>query len=327
MIACIGAFDGFHKGHQRLFSEAQNLADRLGDNWCAVTFLPHPQRFFKGDSFKLLFSYDERSLLAKYLRVPELIELSFDEIARMEPKEFLLFLNDGFGINGIVVGEDFRFGRDRKGNLTMLREECKAMGWHCLALPHLIIDGKPVSSSRIRELLLKGQNERAEALLGYPFMIKSRAIRGRGRGRLLGFPTANLGIPAEKMIPKRGVYCTAARVDRKWWAGALSVGLNPTFEDGRNISVEVHLPGFEGELYGHDVAIFFVERLRDEKSFPSPRALVEQVGKDVEKCLRRYEEWASASRDFMEKWAKILDEAASLEEPVTHSLNRRGASG
>jgi len=314
VIACIGAFDGFHKGHQRLFLEAQDLAESLGDSWCAVTFIPHPQRFFKGDSFKLLFSYNERILLAKYLKVPELVELPFDRIAHMEPEEFLASLNYDFGIDGIVVGEDFRFGRNRKGNLTILQEECKAMGWHCSALPHLIIDGEPVSSSRIRELLLKGQSERAEALLGYPFMIRSRVTHGKGRGRLLGFPTANLKIPSEKMIPKRGVYCAVARVSRRWWVGALNIGLNPTFEKkDKNVSVEAHLPDFEGELYGHDVAVFLIKRLRDEEAFPSPQALVEQVKKDIEECRRHYEEWASASSDFMKEWAAILDEAPSLE--------------
>lgn len=282
MIISIGAFDGFHRGHQKLFDVAREMARREKTSWGVVTFTPHPQRVFAPQSFVGLFTECERTILSKYLEVPSFHRLSFDRwLAEQSPHEFLDYLASSLPVEGIVVGEDFRFGRGRQGAPEVLRGECDRRGWKLHFEPSLTEDGMTVSSSSIRAFVTKGDVRRAADFLGYPFWVQGVVVSGDRRGRQLGFPTANLSLPAGKLIPERGVYAVAVLARNQWWGGALNVGFNPTFKGQRSIRFEVHLLDFNGDLYSDQIAVFLLERLRPEHRFPTLEALCEQMLADV----------------------------------------------
>lgn len=282
MIISIGAFDGFHRGHQKLFDVAREMARQGGTSWGVVTFSPHPQKLLAPSAFSSLFSESERDILSRYLGIPELRKLSFDRwLAELSPADFLDYLSRNVPIDGIVVGEDFHFGRGRQGDHLFLSRECKRRGWQFHFETPLLEGGLRVSSSNIRSFITSGDVHRAEVFLGYPFWVQGIVVGGDQRGRKLGFPTANVSIPAGKVIPERGVYAAGVIARGKWWPGALNVGYNPTFEGHRAIRFEVHLLGFEGNLYDEQIEVFLLDRIRPEHRFDRREALQEQLALDV----------------------------------------------
>ncbi len=285
MIISIGAFDGFHRGHQKLFEMARRLACQRGTDWGVVSFSPHPQKLLSPSSFVSLFSETERGVLSHYLKIPFFRRLSFDRrLAELSPTEFLDYLADVVSIEGIVVGEDFRFGQGRRGGRSFLEEECRRRGWSLHIESPLREAGQVVSSSSIRSFIESGHVRRAADFLGYPFWGQGVVVEGDRRGRKLGFPTANISVPAGKIIPGRGVYAVGVVARCKWWGGALNVGFNPTFKGQRAIRFEVHLFGFKGDLYGEQLSVFLLERLRSEKRFEGFEALKDQMARDVDKA-------------------------------------------
>lgn len=301
MIISIGAFDGFHRGHQKLFEVAREMAHQGGTSWGVVTFSPHPQKLFAPSSFMSLFSESERDVLSRYLAIPELRKLNFGRwLAESSPADFLDYLARSLPIEGIVVGEDFRFGRGRQGDRCFLSRECERRGWQFHFEPPLLEGDLRISSSTVRSFVTSGDVHRAKVFLGYPFWVQGIVVRGDQRGRRLGFPTANVSVPAGKVIPERGVYAAAVMARGKWWAGALNVGYNPTFEGCRAIRFEVHLLGFQGNLYDEQLCVFILERLRPEHRFDRFEALQEQLALDVEttrrvwKCHQEHDDWDSA---------------------------------
>jgi len=282
MIVVLGAFDGFHKGHQALFDAASKMALRLEDSWGVVTFSPHPQAVLSSDGFTFLFTEREREILARFFGIPELVRIQFTrKLAEMEPEDFVCFLEERFFIRGLVVGEDFRFGRLRKGNASMLKELAHVRGWQTSIVPQVSFDGDKISSSKIRVLVSLGDVRTAGNMLGYPFFLNGSVSHGEGRGRSLGFPTANIVPCTGKILPDRGVYAGAAAVEGEIFPAAINIGFNPTFEGIRSLRVEAHIVGFKGDIYNKKITIFFLEKIRQESKFLKVEELVEQIKKDV----------------------------------------------
>lgn len=293
MIAAIGAFDGFHLGHARLFEKARTRALPQGADWGVLTFHPHPQSLFAGAVFRYLFTQQEREALARYRRIPRLETLHFTRaLADMKPSEFLDWIGQSYDISGLVVGENFRFGRGRSGDCQTLLQEGGARRWTVDILPPLRVGNETVSSTLIRQKIALGETRSAETLLGHPFFVSGTVVKGDQRGRGLGFPTANLALPSEKLLPQRGVYAAGALLGKQWCPAALNIGFNPTFAGIRALRVEAHLIGFEGDLYGSHLTVLFLERLRGELQFPGVQELVRRMHEDISEAVASWRHYA-----------------------------------
>jgi riboflavin kinase/FMN adenylyltransferase len=282
----IGNFDGVHRGHQALIQAAARRAGEQGGRTVVLTLDPHPARLLDPEGAPAtLTTLDQKSELLGGLGVDVFVVLPFTaELARLSGEEFVGgVLVEALGARSVVVGEDFRFGHRRRGDVSLLEELGGRHGFGVEALPPVLHEGLPVSSSRVRDVLARGQVEEARALLGRSFFIDGRVVEGERRGRTLGFPTANLATPNET-LPLGGVYAARCRVPRgRWVPAVVNIGRRPTF-GGNGVSVEAHLLDFEADLYGAELRIEFVGRLREERRFDGPEALVAQIGEDVSRA-------------------------------------------
>jgi riboflavin kinase/FMN adenylyltransferase len=268
-VVALGTFDGVHLGHRRVIEAA--LA--AGPEPTVLTFDPHP-RTALGNRVELLSSLERRLELLDRLGVETTMIVEFTlDVARLEPEEFAQHVLRPMGTEVVVAGEDFRFGRGRSGDLALL----ESLGFETVAVP--ILEG--VSSSRIRELEAEGDVEGAAKLLGRPVEVEGIVVAGDARGGTLGFPTANLGIRPELLVPRNGIYAGAAGEHR----AAVSIGTNPHY-GGRERRVEAHLLDFEGDLYGRRLVVELWRRLRDEAAFDSEEDLIGQIALDVEATRR-----------------------------------------
>jgi riboflavin kinase/FMN adenylyltransferase len=285
-VLTIGNFDGVHLGHRELFQRVKHVARSLDGESLVMTFNPHPIRvLFPGNGPPLITLHDQKVQLIEASGIDVLIVVEFTrEFARMTAEDFVeRLLHEKIGARALVVGPDYRFGRDRKGDIAFLTAMGRKFDFEVHVVPDLTVNGEEVSSSAIRTFLMAGELEKARRMLGRDYQVTGRVVRGRDRGgRLLGFPTANL-VLMEELTPKPGVYATEVWVDGRRYQGATNVGYNPTFGNGV-LSVETHLIDFTGELYGKTLQVRFVKRLRDEKAFSGPPELSAQIRRDVEKA-------------------------------------------
>jgi riboflavin kinase / FMN adenylyltransferase len=271
----VGTFDGVHLGHREVIRGSDSV----------LTFDPHPVSVVApGHTPKLLTTLEHKAELIASLGVGELIVIPFDaEFAKRSADEFVQdVLVGALGAAQVAIGENFRFGHRAQGDPRLLSADDR---FATVVHPLLEVDGEIVSSSHIRGLILAGEVSEANLLLGAPFQLLGEVVHGDGRGRELGFPTANL-IPADALAcPGHGVYaCLAhAPADVRAVPAAVSVGVRPTFNTGRGELIEAYLLDFDGDLYGSQLRLQFLERLRGERRFDSPGALVEQMHRDVER--------------------------------------------
>lgn len=312
MIAAIGAFDGFHLGHRTLLDRARELASEFDTAWGIVTFERHPDNLLGGPDFRSLFLPEEQALLQEYHDVPAVHRIMFTQaVANMLPQEFLDHIALRYGVSGVVVGEDFRFGRERSGTLEVLRGECARRKWSLDVMALLLYDGEPVSSSRIRDAVVEGDMRRAWEMLGYPFFCRSKVVRGDRRGHSLGFPTANLEVHEDKISAATGVYATLAFCEGAWRAGAANLGYNPTFEGERDVRFEVNLLDYEGDLYDRTITVFILQRVRDEKRFYDVEALRRQMASDVEIVRKTAQEALASHGEMWRRFAQLGSCSAS----------------
>lgn len=296
MIYVVGAFDGFHLGHQRLLEEARRLGVSRNLPWGVLTFSPNPKAVLGRRSFVDLFLPPERQRIAGWLGVPSLEVLPFTrKLAEMEPRNFLDLLEERYSFQGIVVGEDFRFGKARMGSLEILQEECISRDKLFRGVPSAWKDGEIISTTRIRQCIRDGRIQDARELLGYPYFLSGTVIPGDQRGRTLGFPTANLSISRGKLLPRPGVYAGLSLVEGTSYAAAINIGHNPTFEGIRSIRIEAHLQGYSGNLYGTSLDLHLLSYLRKELKFPSSEDLVAQLWEDNREVSRIFREWMASS--------------------------------
>lgn len=282
MIIVLGAFDGYHKGHQRLFRAAEAMAGKDRSGWAVVSFTPHPRMVLMQEKISLLFSSEEKRVLEALLEIPTVFSLPFtSRLSSMEPEEFFSHINEELPISGIVVGYDFRFGQGRRGNTDSLQKLCRERKINLEVISPFQIDDMIVSSTNIRDLVERGKTGKAEELLGYPFLMQGSVTEGKSRGRSMGFPTANITVPESKIVPLPGVYAGAVFTGKEWLPSAISIGRNPTFGDLDDNRIEVHLIGYSGNLYGETLNVLFFEKTRPMYKFPDIERLTSQIKMDI----------------------------------------------
>jgi riboflavin kinase/FMN adenylyltransferase len=285
--ATMGTFDGIHRGHQALLKPLIAEAKKAGAASALVTFEPHPRCVLDPDHCPPnLTTLDEKAWLLGQLGLDHLVVIPFTpQVAALSPAAFMLRLLRGMVLRRLVVGQDHRFGHGRRGDPAFLRRLGTRHGFSVEVIPTLARGRAPISSSRIRRLVLLGQMKAAAQLLGRDYFFRSTVEHGAQRGRQLGFPTANLRIAPNKLIPATAVYTARVDLDGQTYGGALSVGFRPTF-GGNTLTVEVFLLDFDGDLYDRLLTVWFVQRLRGEKRFATVAALQQQMAKDVQNARR-----------------------------------------
>jgi riboflavin kinase/FMN adenylyltransferase len=285
--ATIGSFDGIHRGHQALLKPLIAGARAAGAASVLVTFEPHPRCLIDPDHCPpLLTTLEEKTWLLDQLGLDHVVVIPFTpQIAALSAATFMERLLRGIELRRIVVGENHRFGHGRRGDPALLRRLGARHGFTVEIAPTMLRGGELISSSRIRRLVLLGQVRAAAQLLGRDYVIRSTVEHGAKRGRQLGFPTANLLIAPNKLLPANGIYAARADLEDVTYAGALSVGFRPTF-GGSTVTVEVFILDFDADIYGRLLTVWFVQRLRGERRFATVPALQKQMARDVERARR-----------------------------------------
>ena len=287
-VLTIGNFDGVHLGHQRIFQLVKEKAREIGGESIVFTFEPHPAAVLAPKLKPLLITpLEEKLRLIEDQGMDITICANFsEEFADQKPEDFVKkILYDQIKIRQLFVGHDYTFGKNRRGNIALLKEFGRMLGFNVEVVEAVRVEGMVVSSTRVRELIQKGEMREAAKLLGRNYLLIGQVIRGHGRGsRKLGFPTANLR-PAGVLYPKPGIYAVLAIYEGKRYAGVANLGWNPTFQD-QKFSIEVHMLNFHQEIYGHRLRVEFVERLRDEVLFCSPEELIAQIKKDIARAKK-----------------------------------------
>lgn len=284
-IATIGNFDGVHLGHREIFRKVNKAAADAGGHSVVITFFPHPLKVLApGKAPLLINTYAEKETLIEASGIDCLIVIPFTrEFAVITAEQFIKDILVGrLGVRKIIIGYDYAFGREREGNVDLLRRLGGEMGFDVEVLEPIGADGTIYSSSRIRQLIEEGKVREVVALLGRHFSIGGVVVHGHQRGKGLGFPTANLETDKE-LIPGYGVYAVKVKIDEQVYDGACNIGDNPTFDDGKR-SIEVFIFDFAGDLYGREVRLYFVERIRGEEKFADAAALKQAIAADVARC-------------------------------------------
>lgn len=283
VVLSIGNFDGLHLGHQYLLQKNIDLATQLGAKSAVLSFYPHPLQILKPDEVRYPLSGPaEQEMGLENIGLDEWIREPFTQKMKEEsPHTFIERLMHSIPLAAIVVGPDFRFGKNREGDVQELSSMARSLGFQVVLPEPYLYQGKRVSSSLIRQSLQKGEVEQANAFLGRPFSIHGKVISGFRRGRGLGFPTANIkSFPAHNL--RRGVYSTLAYIHGDRWKAATNIGLHPTFEEANELQVETHLLDFSENIYGEDIKIEFIQFLRPEMKFKDVEALKNQISKDIQ---------------------------------------------
>lgn len=278
----LGKFDGLHRGHQLLLKELESFEQR-GLTSVMFTFDYHPGNLFLEKEIELLYTEDEKKELLSRNGPNVLISYPFtEETAAMEPEEFIKEILIGkLDAKAVVIGSDFRFGRKRRGDITMLSEYLLQYGVQLVVCDKVTLDGQVISSTKIRSELRLGHMEAVNEMLGYPYTIMGKVIYGNQLGRTIGVPTVNLLPNEHKLLPPNGVYASITRVNGNVYYGVTNIGFKPTVEDKKLLGVETHMFDFEGDLYGSDIEVELHTFERSERKFSSVTILKEQVEQDI----------------------------------------------
>jgi riboflavin kinase/FMN adenylyltransferase len=284
----LGTFDGVHVGHRSVIAAAIERARERGLRAAVVTFDPHPLQVLRPDDPpQLLTTTAGKAALVAELGVDELLAIPFTpELSRRSAEEFVQeVLLQALDVRQLSVGANFRFGHEARGDAAVLQAHPE---FETTVVPLVEQSGEPISSSRIRDLVAKGDVGAAAELLGAPFRLEGKVVEGDARGRTLDMRTANLAPVPGVVLPAPGIYAATAEGPRLGdrLPAAVSIGVRPTFEDAGDLRVEAHLIGFDGDLYGEEMTLEFLERLRDEVKFESAEELQAQMKKDVEQVER-----------------------------------------
>lgn len=283
IVVGLGNFDGVHIGHQRLIAGLVDMTAEIEGTPAVFTFHPHPQAVLHPEnSPPLLLTQEAKQDLMARLGVKVLLLIPFNlDFARLSPEDFIeTVLHKELDARGVAVGYNYTFGFRGRGTPEMLEKYAGVYGYRLKIVPPVTLDGLPVSSTRIRGLLLEGRVEEAARFLGYYPFIESEVVEGARRGSTLGFPTANLNIAENLLVPANGVYSTKVYVNDEVYLGVANIGVRPTFQ-GQGRNVEVHLLDFFQDLYGKKIKVQFTSRLRGEKRFCSPADLTRQIERDI----------------------------------------------
>lgn len=288
LYVAIGVFDGVHLGHQTLIRRAMDEAARAQGSAVVLTFHPHPARVLRPDSAPhLLTSTPHKLRLIEELGCRYLLQTTFDAaFAAQPPETFIEALVQSAGsLRMVCVGHNWAFGRGRSGNVALLAALGERFGFETLEIDPVEVNGELVSSTRIRKAVEAGDFETARRFLGRDYTILGTVLRGAGRGREIGFPTANLSAHNER-FPPNGVYAVRALLDFRWLEGVANVGVRPTIGSALERVLEVHIFNYSGDCYGHDLEVKFERFLRPERKFSSIEELREQIVRDATEALQ-----------------------------------------
>ena len=284
----VGVFDGVHRGHLQILKKLTAGAHEHGVPAVVLTFEPHPAKLFGRSEIRLLTLPDERAELLGSFGVDIVVTHPFDRnVANTTAIDFMRQLKHYLGISHLVLGYDSTLGKNREGNSLRLTEIGKELGYTVEVVPALSDESGVISSTEIRKLIETGNVVEATRLMGHPYSLHGPVIHGDSRGRTINVPTANIAYSHDKMIPANGIYACRAYLNGQKYQAAINIGINPTFTPDKQIpNVEAHLLDFRGEIYGEDVKLEFVARLRNELRFESVDKLLEQIWKDIEDTKR-----------------------------------------
>jgi len=283
VVATIGAFDGVHRGHQLLLGQVVDRARALGVDSLCVTFDPLPDLvLYPERHLTYLTDRAEKERILRQLGLAHVLVFDFThELSMLSPEQFLTLIQDKYRLAELWVGADHAIGRDRSGTIPALVEIGRVDGFAIHVVPPQKVDREVISSTRIRNLLAQGNVRHANQLLGRRYRVAGQVEQGASRGRQLGFPTANIRPDPRRALPADGVYAAVAPRERCEWRAVVNLGARPTFQEADRL-LEVHLLDFEGDLYGSELAVDFVDRIRDVRRFESIDALRDQIARDVE---------------------------------------------
>ena len=288
-VVTVGMFDGVHRGHLTVIDRVVNLAQDSGVPSVVVTFEPHPRLFFQGEEsgFKLLSTLEEKTSLIENAGIDHLVVLPFNQaLSTLTPEEFVVgVLVNGLNASVVVMGPDHHFGKGRQGGLETLNMLATDYNFRVEQISTQEMEEVKVSSTRIREALAAGDLDRAWLFLGYPYPLSGTVIMGDKIGRTMGFPTVNLSISPDKLIPANGVYAVLAEHRSKALQGMCNIGMRPTVF-GDKLTIEVNLFDFNEVIYGEEVRIAFMEKIRDERKFENLDALKHQLELDRSSALK-----------------------------------------
>ncbi len=299
-VVTVGTFDGVHRGHWQVLQETRSRAEQDGRRSVLLTFHPHPLRILRPEVAPALLTtpLEKEEILAES-GLEYAVFLPFSRtLAQFSPERFVRdVLVDRLHLRRLVIGYDHGFGKGRSGDVETLRDIGRRLGFEVHVVPAVQLDGEPVSSSRIRHALQEGDVVAAAAGLGRPYAFRGTVVRGLGRGRHLGFATANIEAPSpDKLLPREGVYVVRARVRGQMHDGVLHLGPRPVFQDAPP-SIEVHLFDFDDQLYGEDMRVEFCQRLRDIHAFATVDALVAAIRADCDAARALLARGAGACRE------------------------------
>lgn len=286
-VITLGTFDGLHLAHQKIVQEVINRSGQIDGRNFLLTFEPHPRKVIPGrNDVKLLSTLEEKTRVLEKLGLENLFVINFTtEFSKQSPEDFVKkYLVDGIGLTEIIIGYDHHFGKGRDGNFNLLEDMGRKNNFSVTLIPEYSVDGETVSSTKIRNALLEGNVVKAAKMLGRLYSFKGKIVRGDGRGKQLGFPTANISVSDEdKLIPAKGIYAAECTVQNQKHYGLLSLGSRPTFHKDGDIIPEFYIFDFDRDIYDEIMQVELVEKIRNEEKFNSIDALISQMKNDEEK--------------------------------------------
>ncbi|WP_042272868.1 bifunctional riboflavin kinase/FAD synthetase [[Clostridium] dakarense] len=288
-VVTIGNFDGLHKGHQVLIKKAVKSAKKRNIESVVFTFENHPANYFAKTPIKNVITNEEKIKRLKDFGVDYVISIPFDEyMTKISALEFVKgILLDKLGAKKIIVGHDFTFAKNKEGDTKVLKELSDKYGFEVEVIMPIKVNDIRVSSTYIRNLVAQGSVCSVKEYLGYNCEIKGNVIKCKQLGRTIGFPTANIEVDKNTLIPKNGIYATKVHIGEKVYYGATNIGYNPTV-NGEKLSIETNILDFNDDIYGKDIKVEFLERIRDEKKFSSLDELKKQLKKDTDYIFKKY---------------------------------------
>lgn len=290
-VLTLGVFDGLHLGHQQIMRTVVERAAAVGAVPTAITFDPHPRAvLYPENAPPLLQTLDQRLAAFEFLGIQQAIVIRFSkEFASQDAEIFLRnTISERLQAKEVFLGKGFEFGKDRKGNIELLRKISNELGFFADEVPEVRLRGKRVSSSRVREALFDGKVNIARRMLGRPYGVEGQIEHGSARGHEIGFPTANLK-PKNRVVPRMGVYVTATLINDVWRKSVTNIGVRPTFENDSEPTIESYIFDYEGNLYGDVLRVRFLHRLRDERRFAGIDELKIQIAKDARRAFRFFQ--------------------------------------
>ncbi len=278
-VLTVGVFDGVHLGHRSIFKELKKISEEKKLLPLVLTFYPHPDRVLKKGETPLIQTLPQRIERIKEEGIENVIAVRFDkEFSELSAREFIDFLIEKLNMKGILVGENFRFGKGMEGNIELLRKIASERNFYIFTMKMFELDGKRISSSLVRKILVEGKVDEAIPLLGRPYSITGRVVRGHGIGKRIGIPTAN--VQTENELLPEGVFITRIHLKGKFFPSVTNIGRAPTLKNLEK-SVETHIIDFEEDIVNEEVEIFFLKKIRNERKFENPEELKKGIEEDI----------------------------------------------